>query len=119
VADLRWLCRIAGWACAGAIFFLSVVPGEARPHSGVAPGHVEHVLAYLVTAVLIGLGHPRWRLQACALLIGFAAVLESVQIWIPGRNAEFNGFAASALGIVFGCAGVAALDRLVLSRGPK
>ena len=118
--DLRWLCRIAGWLCTSAILVASIVPGEARPHSGVAPGHVEHLLAYLLTAGLLALGYGRRvsRVLTCGLLIGFAAILETVQIWIPGRNAELTGFLASALGILLGCGGAVVFDALVLAQPP-
>ena len=119
VPHLRWLCRIAGWASTVGIFVLSVVPGEARPHSGVASPYVEHILAYLLATGLLTLGYAlrTFRLLLCALLIGFAAALETVQLWVPGRNAELMGFAASALGVFFGWAGVAVLEIVLTARG--
>jgi hypothetical protein len=110
--DLRRLCRIAGWIGTIVIFILSVVPGDARPHSGVAPGEFEHLFAYMITAGALALGYSATasRLLVCALLIGLAAGLEAAQIWIPGRNAELIGFVASALGAAFGSAGAAALE---------
>ena len=107
VGDLQSLCRIAGWLCTIGIIVLSLVPGDRRPHSGVAPGQVEHLFAYLLAAGLLSLGYSgrTARLLVCMLLIALAALLEVVQIWIPGRNAEFIGFAGSALGTLLGCAG--------------
>ena len=94
---------------------MSVVPGENRPQSGVAPGYVEHVLAYLLTAGLLAFGYSgkTSRLLICALLVGLAAILEAVQIWIPGRNSEFTGFAASAVGCALGGMGANFLDILL------
>jgi VanZ family protein len=89
----------------------SLLPGDGRPQPGVAPGQVEHLIAYLVAAGLLTLGsiHDRARLLVCASLIALAAILEILQIWIPGRNAEFIGFAGSAIGAVTGYAGAALL----------
>jgi hypothetical protein len=116
--DVRRLCRIAGWIGTIVIFILSVVPGDARPHSGVAPGQFEHLFAYMLTAGALALGYSgkASRLLVCALLVGLAAALEVAQIWIPGRNAEVIGFSGSALGAALGCAAAAVLDLTVGGR---
>jgi VanZ family protein len=108
---LRLLCHFAGAICTIGIVIASLLPGDNRPQSGVAPGQVEHLVAYLVAAGLLALGsiHRRARLLVCASLIALAAILEFLQIWIPGRNAEFIGFAGSAMGAVTGYAGAALL----------
>jgi hypothetical protein len=114
--DLRWLCRLAGWACAAAIIVLSLVPGEVRPQSGVWSGQVEHLLAYSIAAALLAIGYPGRSHLVCALMIGLAGVLETLQLWIPGRNAELYGFVASAAGVALGSAGAAVGDRAVVLR---
>ena len=73
--------RIAGWGCVAAIVVLSLVPGVARPDTGV--GQINHMIAYCGTADLLGLGHPaaKSRLRAVAMLTLLAAVLEVLQLW--------------------------------------
>ena len=67
-------------------------------------GHSEHFVAYLGTAVLMGLTFqksPRLTVQ-CVLLIVYAAVLEAGQLYSPGRHASFQDLAFSAAGVVIG-----------------
>ena len=54
--------RIAGWLAVAAIVVLSLLPGQDRPHSG-APGELEHLFAYLVAAVVLGIGYPERKTQ--------------------------------------------------------
>jgi len=67
-------------------------------------GHAEHVIAYLGTAILMGLAFPRGpRLTVqCVLLIIYASALEAGQRYSPGRHASFEDLAFSAAGIVMG-----------------
>jgi VanZ family protein len=67
-------------------------------------GHAEHLMAYLGTAILMGLAFqssPRLAAQ-CALLIMYAATLEAGQLYSPGRHASFQDLAFSAVGVVIG-----------------
>ena len=100
--NLTNLFRAGGWVGTVAIVVLSVLPGDDRPHSG-APGVLEHIVAYLLVAALFTLGYRgAKRIVLCSLLFILAALLEVVQIWIPGRTAEFIGFAASTSGLFAG-----------------
>ena len=86
-----------------AIGVLSLVPGEMRPHTGL-PGQAEHFFAYgLASATLCGLSRtwPTRGIVAGALCL-YAGVLETLQIWIPGRHAQFIDFTASASGAICG-----------------
>lgn len=69
-------------------------------------GHAEHLLAYLGTALVLGLTSRRTPVLAtqCLLLTGYAAVLECGQAYAPGRQASFNDFAFSAGGVLLGAA---------------
>jgi VanZ family protein len=97
------LLRCLGWLSVAAIIVLSVLPGSDRPHSGIS-GQLEHVIAYAVSAALLGLAYPesRARLTAWAFLCVLSAALESLQLWIPGRTSELIGFSASSLGATLG-----------------
>jgi len=108
--------RIAGWGCVAAIVVLSLVPGGARPDTGV-PGQINHMIAYCGTASLLGLGHPaaKSRLGAVVMLTLLAAVLEVLQLWVPGRHPQFIDFASSAAGTCLGMLVAVVVHRLALN----
>ncbi len=95
--------RFVSWLCIPTIAILSLVPGEARPHTGF-PGQIEHVLAYFLTALLLGV-HQRTLASVAILalaLCAYAGILETLQVWVPGRNAQLIDFAASSCGALSG-----------------
>ncbi|TBW37000.1 VanZ family protein [Siculibacillus lacustris] len=96
-----WARRLAPFACT-AIVVLSLLPGTYRPHTG-ASGNFEHVLAYAGTGLLLALGWAvarTWR--GPVFLSAAAALLEVAQIWIPGRSAGLDNWAASTFGATLG-----------------
>jgi hypothetical protein len=54
------ILQLAAWGAVVTIAVLSLVPGELRPHTG-APGYLEHVTVYFITAILLSHGYPRFR----------------------------------------------------------
>lgn len=59
----RRFIRYALWSCVAAIIVLSLVPGNARPHTG-APGKIAHFIAYLGTGLFIAAHYRaprRWQ----------------------------------------------------------
>ena len=67
-------------------------------------GHAEHFIAYLGTAIILGLTFrksPSLAVQ-CVVLIVYAAVLEAGQLYSPGRHASFQDLAFSSAGAVIG-----------------
>jgi VanZ family protein len=66
--------------------------------------HAEHFIAYLGTAIIMGLTFrksPRLAVQ-CVLLFIYAAILEAGQLYSPGRHASFQDLAFSSAGLVTG-----------------
>ena len=59
---LLFLFRAVGWASVVAIVVASLVPGDARPDTGL-PGQIDHIIAYCGTAGLLGLGYPAAKLD--------------------------------------------------------
>jgi hypothetical protein len=90
----------AGWA---GIVVLSILPGSARPHSG-ASGISEHFVAYAAVALCLCLGISTWRNRFALMLclIASSAIFEIIQIYIPGRTAEFKGLLSSSAGVIMG-----------------
>ena len=85
------------------VIVLSVVPGSMRPHV-LGNDYYEHFAAYVITGSLLAIGYlrPIHLLSSGVLLALCAALLEFVQLWIPGRTASAGGFATSANGAWIG-----------------
>ena len=95
--------RAAFIGCIIALAILSWLPATIMTRT-ILGGHAEHFLAYLGSAILMGLvfqKSPRLTVQ-CVLLIMYAAVLETGQLYSPGRHSSFQDFAYSAAGVVIG-----------------
>jgi VanZ family protein len=114
---LTRFCVVAGYLGILGIIILSLMPGSSRPHTGWS-GLVEHLIAYLLVAVVLGLGHrtPRARLIIGLLLTGEAALLELLQHFVAGRLSQFQTFAVGSVGAWIGlglAASIIALGRLL------
>lgn len=96
--------RAAAWSCIVAITLLSLFPGEEMVRTDLG-GHVEHVLAYSITALIVAYAYNSIApYQVFGALIVFAACLEYLQRFSPGRHSRLIDFAFSALGVVVGAA---------------
>ena len=106
------LSRMGAGLCALTIVVLSVVP--MRPHI-LGNDYLEHFIAYFVTASLLALGypHPMHLLSSGVLLAIGAGLLEFVQLWIPSRTGNFDGFASSAVGAWMGLLFTVVVRRLL------
>lgn len=105
------LVRVAGWLLVAGIILLSVLPGPDRPHSG-APGHFEHVVAYLLASIVLALGYPSHpaRIALLSLLVALSGALELLQLTIPGRTGEWAGFVGSSAGTLIGLLAISLLS---------
>lgn len=95
------LAQAAGGVGVGLLVVLSLVPGTYRPHTG-APGDVEHLLAYGLTATATALALG-WRspFQIVAIVLGLlvlASGLEVAQLFVPGRGASWETAIVSGFG---------------------
>ena len=107
---LSVLLRTTFIGCIIALAILAWLPATIMMRT-VLGGHAEHLIAYLGTAVLMGLTFqksPRLAVQCvllivqCVLLIMCAAILEAGQLYSPGRHASFQDLAFSSAGVVCG-----------------
>jgi hypothetical protein len=101
---VKFAAQLVGSLAVITIAALSLVPGSMRPHTG-APGTMEHIVAYLLTAGTLTLGYGTSRFPAIiALLLSlYSAALEIAQLQIPGRHAGIDDFIASSFGAFIGC----------------
>jgi VanZ family protein len=100
---LSLFLRVAFIGCLIALPILAWMPAKAMTRTMVG-GHAEHFIAYLGTAVLMGLAYrkrPRLAVQ-CTLLIMYAAFLEAGQVYSLDRHPSFEDLAFSSAGVVFG-----------------
>jgi VanZ family protein len=107
---LRTSLRFLTWGCVVLLGVLSLTPSEEIEAVRTdLPGQIEHIIAYSgATAVAMagyGLGGGAARIITCFWL--YAATLEYLQNFSPGRNPALVDFAASALGTL--CGGVAVI----------
>jgi VanZ family protein len=82
---------------------LALLPADLMRRTALG-GYAEHTIAYLGTAMLMGLAFPRGPrlIVQCVLLAMYASALEAGQLYSPGRHASFHDLAFSAAGIVIG-----------------
>jgi VanZ family protein len=100
---LSVLLRAACIGCIIALAILAWLPAKDLTRTTLG-GHAEHFIAYLGTAIILGLTFrksPRLAVQ-CVLLIVYAAILEAGQLYSPGRHTSFQDLAFSSAGVVFG-----------------
>jgi VanZ family protein len=84
-----------------AIIALSLVPVEFRPETGL-PHNIEHgaIFALLGGAMVLGYRLRFWVWVTLGPL--FAAVIEVLQLGVPGRHARLNDFLVDAGAVLLG-----------------
>lgn len=95
--------RAAAIGCIVTLPILAWLPATILTRTGLG-GHAEHLIAYLGTAIVIGVAFqesPR-LIVVCVLLIVYAAALEAGQLYSTGRHASFQDLAFSAVGVLTG-----------------
>ena len=96
---------------------LTVVPPNLRPTTD-APHDIEHAAAFLITGVLFGLAYAGHERILSVGAVVFCAVIEILQLYVPGRHARWIDFAVDALAAVFGIFIGALGSRALQKRGP-
>jgi VanZ family protein len=113
----RKLYLAAAWAALSAIVVLTVVPPNFRPTTD-APHDVEHAAAFFITGVLFGLAYAGRERILSVGAVAFCAMIEVLQLYVPGRHARWIDFAVDALAAVFGILVGAFGGRTLLKRRP-
>ena len=110
------LARVAAAAALALLALVSLLPRDVVVRTG-APGGLEHITAYALTAMSILLSFPttKWILVAVALSV-YGAWLELAQKWIPGRTSELVGLLSNCIGSCIGSSATATLLNKVLPR---
>ena len=82
------------------------------------PGQLEHFITYALSAAVgvTGYGVSRGEVRVVGSFWVYAAILEYLQQFSPGRHPSIEDFAASALGALCGGLAVALLRRRPLDQ---
>lgn len=98
--------RVAAWAALIAIGVLSMLPAaEVSPVRTSMGGHVEHLLVYAAVALLTAAAYVEHsKLKIAASLILYAAALEYLQRYAPGRLSSLLDLTFSTTGVLIGLA---------------
>jgi len=98
--------RAAAWFCIGVIGIISLLPAvEVAPIRTSLGGHVEHLLTYAVVSLITAAAYlDQARFKIAGGLIVYAAALEFLQRYSPGRHSSFEDLAFSTTGIMLGLA---------------
>ncbi len=105
-------CRVLTWCCVLLLAVLSLLPAQDMVRTGV-PGELEHLVAYAGSAAIgmAGYGANRGGVRVIGGFWVYAAILEYLQHFSPGRHPSLVDFVASALGALCGGLAVALLWR--------
>jgi len=107
----RRLFQAIGWLGVLAIVVLSLVAPSLRPVTFL-PHDLEHVAAFIITGLALGLGYPGRIAQHMAMLVIFAAAIELAQFYAPGRHPRLIDFVVDAASACAGVATAAMIMRL-------
>ena len=98
---MKSLSQVLAWVLVFGIVGLSIVPPDYRIITDL-PRPFEHLSIFLLTGLAFGVGYPdRYPMQSIALVL-FAAAVELMQVWVPGRHPRLSDFAAGVLGLGLG-----------------
>ncbi|MGA7805401.1 VanZ family protein [Bradyrhizobium sp.] len=103
------LLRIFAWLLAAAVTFATLGPARYRPHSNLGQDG-EHTLAFVLVGLAFALAYPRYRALAACVSVVMIAVLELLQLLVPGRHARLEDFVVDALAACAGFAIIALFD---------
>ena len=106
--------RALTWGCVILLAILSLLPDQQMVRTGLR-GRLEHLVAYAGSAAIAvaGYGASRGGVQIIGGFWVYAAILEYLQHFSPGRHPAIGDFAASALGALCGGLVIALLWRRV------
>jgi VanZ family protein len=112
VGFLRTSLRFLTWCCVAILAFLSLLPAQDMVRTSL-PGEFEHFAAYAGSAAIAvaGYGLNGGGSRVIGFFWIYAAMLEYLQHFSPGRHPALVDFAASALGALFGGVAVVFLWR--------
>jgi VanZ family protein len=104
--------RVLTWIVIALILLLSLVPPTLRPVTG-APHNLEHFAIFALCGFCFGLGYGIRLIPAIGLAT-FSAVVEALQLLVPGRHARLIDLVVDSLA----CGAGMLIAWLVIRHGP-
>jgi VanZ family protein len=98
---MKPLSQILSWVLVVGILILSIVPPGSRVVTDL-PRLLEHLAVFLLAGLAFVFGYPGHYLFQCVTLSLFAAAIELLQMWVPGRHARLSDFIAGFAGVILG-----------------
>jgi VanZ family protein len=104
--------RALTWCCVILLAVLSLLPAQDVVRTGL-PGQLEHFVTYAGSTTIAMAGYSRQlgTVRIIGLFWLYAAILEYLQHFSPGRYPSIADVAASAIGALFGALSAALLAR--------
>lgn len=100
--NLALVLRLTAWICLALLAILSLLPADEIVRTSFG-GHVEHATAYAGATVFLRLGYPGQRVVGqVTALIAYAAGLEFLQHFSPGRTPAVGDWIFSSIGVLVG-----------------
>ena len=99
--NLTLVARALSWPLFAIAVFLTLAPPAFRPATGLQR-QLEHFLAFFLLGLLFGTGYRHNRFAMACLGVMITALLEALQLLVPGRHAYFSDFAANTVGTCVG-----------------
>jgi VanZ family protein len=93
--------RFTAWLVLTVIIVITFVPPAFRPVS-MFPHFAEHFAIFLVAGGSIAIGYSQSKPTMLISAIAFAAALEALQLFVPGRHARLSDFVIDALAACMG-----------------
>lgn len=99
------LLKLAALACLVVLLFASLTPSAYVVRTG-ADSRLEHFAAYAGSAMIVAAAYrARFGASTIALLlIAYAGLLETGQLFVPSRYASLLDWGASSAGVIVGSA---------------
>ena len=97
------LLRPAAWLYAVGLILLTLGPAGVRPETAM-PHYLEHLAAFGISGLLFVAGYRDRGVLLIFFGAAFAASLEVLQVWAPGRHARITDLATDASGFWIGVA---------------
>jgi VanZ family protein len=95
--------RTIAWLLVILLTLMSIAPPWLRPSTDLSH-NVEHFAALFVTGLTFGLGYGRRPVMVALILVLFCAVIEIVQLFVPGRHSRLSDFIVDAAAAMAGVA---------------
>lgn len=93
--------RIVAWLLVAGIIVVTLGPPRLRPVTDMSQ-NFEHGMVFIGLGIAFGLGYPDRFLPLLLASAPALAVLELLQLWVPGRHARLSDFVVDLIATMAG-----------------